>query len=121
MMDGFFYLATPYSKYPEGIEEAFRLACRATAKLIRAGVRVYSPIAHTHPVAIHGGLDPFDHATWLPADRPFMEAARALVVLMADGWRESVGIAEEIRIFHESGKPVIYMDVRGPIPAELLP
>lgn len=105
----FWYLATPYSKYPTGIEEAFRDACRQTAFLIAAGIRVYSPIAHTHPVAMHGNLDPLDHKIWLPADEPFMHAAKGLIVCKMQGWGESYGIGEEIKIFKKAEKPVIYM------------
>lgn len=106
----FFYLATPYSKYPAGIEEAFKLACRAAGMLIKAGVPVYSPIAHMHPVAIQTGLDPKAHDIWLPADRPFMIAARALVVLRAESWECSYGIGEEIKEFASMGKPIHYFD-----------
>lgn len=109
-MSTFWYLATPYSKYPGGIEEAFKVACRAAADLIRSGVRVYSPIAHTHPVAIHGNIDPYAHEIWLPADVPFMEAARGLIVLKAESWERSYGIGEEIKAFSAAGKPVLYME-----------
>lgn len=119
MTNTFWYLATPYSKYPAGIEEAFRLACRATADLIRAGIRVYSPIAHTHPVAIHGGIDPYDHKIWLPADEPFMAAAGGLIVLKAESWEQSYGIGEEIKAFARVGKPIIYMEP-GIVPVEMV-
>lgn len=54
----YWYLASPYSKYPAGIEAAFQDICKQTALLIRHKIPVYSPIAHTHPVAIHGEIDP---------------------------------------------------------------
>jgi len=119
MDDRYFYLATPYSKYAGGIDEAFKLACRAAAEFVKVGIPVYSPIAHTHPVAIHGGIDPYDHRIWLPADEPFMVAARGLIVVMADGWDESFGIAEEIKHFQKAGKPIIYT-IPGQVPVELL-
>lgn len=108
--DGLWYLATPYSKYPRGLEKAFVEACRAAALLVRHGVRVYSPIAHTHPVAIHGGIDPLDHSIWLPADKPFMDAACGLLVVRMTGWAESYGIGEEIKVFEAAGKPIRHMD-----------
>ena len=108
--ESFWYLATPYSKYPTGIEEAFRVACRATGKLILAGVPVYSPIAHTHPIAIYGGIDPFDYGIWIPADAPMMRAAHGLIVLKLPTWEISYGISEEIKEFSEAGKPIEYLD-----------
>lgn len=116
----FWYLATPYSKYPGGLDEAFKLACRAAADLVRAGVKFYSPIAHTHPVAIHGGIDPYAHDIWLPADEPFMHAACGLIVLMADGWATSYGIGQEMRAFEAAGKPIYFMEP-GTVPAAVLP
>jgi hypothetical protein len=105
----FWYLATPYSKYPQGTHLAFEDACREAALLIRAGIRVYSPIAHTHPVAMFGDIDPLDHTIWLAADEPFMRAAGGLIVCKLEGWDSSYGIAVEIQHFLDAGKPIVYM------------
>ena len=105
------YLATPYTNYPDGIESAWEEACRITARLILANIPVYSPIAHTHPVAIHGGIDPLDHEIWLPADEPMMHAATGLMVAMMTGWDQSYGIGVEIEAFTSAGKPVVYLDL----------
>ncbi len=107
---GYWYLGSPYSKWPTGLEDAFRVACRLTGRLISLGVPVYSPIAHTHPVAIYSEMDPYDHAIWMPADRPMMDGAYGLIVAMMSTWRESYGLAEEVRIFGEAGKPILYLD-----------
>lgn len=104
--EGFWYLATPYSKYPQGIEAAFQCACSAAARLIERGVNVYSPIAHTHPIAMNGGLDPLDHTIWMPLDEPMMRAAHGLFVLEMPGWDTSKGVAEEIAHFKAAGKPI---------------
>lgn len=108
--DGYWYLATPYSKFPGGIELAFKNACIAAAKLIKEGVKVYCPIAHTHPIAIHGGIDPLDHNIWMPVDKPLMEAAVGLLICKMPTWEESIGIAEEIKHFKENGKPIYEMN-----------
>ena len=105
---GFQYLATAYSKAPNGIEIAFRDACRWAAKFIDTGVPVFSPIAHSHMIAIYGNLDPLDHRIWLPVDRPMMEAATGLIVVTSDGWQTSIGIAYEIEQFRKMNKPVLY-------------
>ena len=104
------YLATPYSKYPGGIEAAYQIALRQTGLLIRAGVPVFSPIAHTHPIAIACGIDPFDHTIWLPADEPMMAAATGLIMLRAESWEQSYGMGEELKAFQAAGKPVVWMD-----------
>jgi hypothetical protein len=115
----FYYLATPYSKYRNGIYVAFEEAARQTALLVQSGVPTYSPIAHTHPVAIYGELDTFDHELWLEADRTFMDAERGLIVCMMQGWDKSYGVEQEIKYFKAQGKPIIYM-TPGKVPDELL-
>jgi len=106
------YLATPYSKYPSGIEQAFIDASKLAGLLMRAGMRVYSPIAHCHPIAIHASIDPMDHSIWLPFDRAMMQAADVLFVAHMDGWQESYGIAEEIKFFELARKPIFDLHPR---------
>jgi hypothetical protein len=78
-------------------------------------VKAYSPIAHTHPIAIYGKVDPYHHDIWLPFDEAIMQRADACVVMMMPTWRDSKGIAHEIEFFEKHGKPVYYVD-----PSDLL-
>lgn len=117
-MTMFWYLASPYSKYPLGLSAAHFHVCQQAALLIEAGVPVYSPIAHTHPIAQAGGIDPHDHDIWLPAGKPIADAAGGLIVLKLDGWSCSFGISMEIEWFAERERPVVYMEP-GVVPAEL--
>lgn len=110
------YVATPYSKYPAGTEAAFEAAAAITARLMQMGLKVFSPIAHSHPLAVHGDIDPLDHSIWLPFDRVMMAKADALLVVMMDGWEQSFGIQHEIEIFQKSLNPHFYLD---PITMEL--
>lgn len=104
------YLATPYSKYPAGIEAAFQDAAAIAGRLVTTGVRVYSPIAHTHPLAIFAGIDPLSHDIWLPFDEAMMCACQALLVAHMDGWDQSRGVAHEIEVFEKAGKPIFDLD-----------
>jgi Domain of unknown function (DUF1937) len=106
----FWYLATPYSKYPHGIKAAFNLAVEARGLLLRAGVPCFSPIIHSHPVAIRCGIDPHDHSIWLPSEAPIMAAACGLIMLRAESWESSYGMEQERLIFKGSQRPVVYMD-----------
>lgn len=110
---GLAYLATPYTRYKGGIEQAFRDAAKLAAQLMRAGIKVYSPIAHTHPLAIHGNIDPLDHSIWLPFDHAMMRAADVLIVAHMDGWQKSKGIAHEVAFFEECRKPIFDLDPRS--------
>lgn len=104
------YLAMPYTKFPGGPVAAFEAAARLTAKLLNERHLVYSPIVHTHPIAMVGGIDPFNHDIWLPFDEAMMEAADELYVAKLPGWEESYGVAHEIKRFKEMGKPVTFID-----------
>lgn len=106
-----YYLATPYTKYAKGIEAAFTEAAELASRLLVAGHKVYSPIAHTHPLAIHGKLDPLDHNIWLPFDGAMMRACDALLVAHMDGWQQSKGVLHEIQIFAEAKKPIFHLDI----------
>ena len=114
----FYYLASVYSNYSKGIICAHEEACQEAALLMRHGIVVFSPIAHSHSIAIHGDLDPFDHSLWLDADKKFMNAAKGLIVCMMEGWEFSEGIKAEIQYFSDANQPVIYM-TPGIVPGEL--
>lgn len=106
---GYWYLATPYSKYPRGIEAAFWDACAVAGRLLSEGVHTYCPIAHTHPIAEYGGLDHYSHALFLPLDEQMMEHAHGIIVVMMPGWHESKGIAHELEWFETRGRPSIHI------------
>lgn len=103
---GIAYLATPYSRYPYGIEQAFKHAAQLAGRLLRHGLKIYSPIAHTHCIAAHANIDPLDHSVWLPFDEAMMNVSSILLVAHMDGWEESYGIAQEIKYFEQAHKPI---------------
>jgi len=105
------YLATPYSRYADGMEAAFEHAAALVGRLLsERSWPVYSPIAHTHPVAKFGKLDPLDHGIWLPFDELMMWRCDYCLVAEMAGWEKSYGIGHEIEWFAVRGKPVIYLD-----------
>lgn len=92
------YLASPYSHDDPSVrEDRFQAACRAAAHLMRAGLRVFSPIAHTHPILLASDL-PTGWEFWEAYDEAVLRACRALVVLKLDGWKDSTGVRGEVRI-----------------------
>jgi hypothetical protein len=104
------YLVSPYSHPDAAVREhRFREACRAAAALLRAGHAVISPIAHSHPLVEHGV--PTDWSFWEEQDRELLACCDEVVVLMLDGWDQSVGVREEIRVAREIGKPVRFVEV----------
>jgi hypothetical protein len=107
---GLIYLATPYSHDdPEVRQKRFEVVNSVAAKLLSQGLHVYSPISHTHPVAMAGDL-PKTWEFWETYDRAFLSKCSLLLVLRQDGWQNSVGVKGEIAIAHEYNIPVNYMD-----------
>jgi len=104
------YMGTPYTRYPAGLQVAFEQSAKLAGRLIRNGVRVYSPIAHCHPIAIYGDLNPIDHSIWIPLNESMMRASNALLVAEMEGWKDSIGVQQEIGIFERDGKPVYYIN-----------
>lgn len=105
------YAASPYRGYKGGdLEAAHMDVSEVAGRLIERGVNVFSPIAHSHEIAKHSGIDPVDHSIWMPIDAAMASACDALVVICLDGWMASKGIEEEIEIFEQRGKTVYYLD-----------
>ncbi len=102
------YLASAYSHPDPHVREwRFREACRAAANLLRAGITVFSPIAHSHPIAQFGM--PTSWEFWSQVDREYLARCDVLAVLTLPGWRESVGVQAEIGFARELGLPVEFV------------
>lgn len=103
------YAASPYTRQPN-LDTACREVCIVVGELLRAGVSVFSPVAHSHTIAMLSGLDPLDHAFWLDHDRPLQDACDAMVIVKLPGWHESDGIKAEWAHAWLRNQPVYYLD-----------
>lgn len=104
------YLASPYTKFPFGIQYAADQVAKIAAKLIADGENVYSPIVHSHFIAHCSGIDPLDHDFWMRVDKAFMQKCDGLIVVMMASWTKSKGMRVEIEAFRKAGKPIRYFD-----------
>lgn len=105
------YLACPYSHPDSNVREyRFKMANRAAAKLMGDGHIVYSPISHTHPIAMEGDL-PLDWAYWQSVDEFYIRLCEKVVVLELNGWQKSEGVRAEIDIARALNKPIEFMGV----------
>lgn len=104
------YLASPYTHDDPIIRESrYLLAVRATAFLIRQECIVFSPIVHSHPVAVHLDGDAMVSAYWTQYNEPFMDMCSKMVVLQIAGWEGSRGVQREIAYFVKHNKPIRYL------------
>ena len=104
------YLASPYSHTDLSVMDArWKQVCGIAGRLMHEGHVVYSPIAHTHQIALQCAL-PRCWDYWERFDREFIQACEKVVVAMMDGWKESKGVQAEILIAKGLGKPVEYIE-----------
>ena len=104
------YLATPYSHEDPAIrQERFEVVNRVAASLMLAGEHVYSPISHTHPIALAGDL-PKCWDFWQEFDRLMLSKCYKMLILRQEGWQESEGVKAERGIARELGIPVEFID-----------
>ena len=108
-MSGYIYVACPYThKDPKVRTERFEAVNKYCAVMMKKGYHLFSPISHTHPIALAGDL-PVDWDFWEQYDRAMLEPARVVHVYCLPGWKESKGVRAEIRIAEEKGIHVEYI------------
>ena len=91
------------------MEQRFDVACRIAGALMAKGDVVFSPIAHTHPIAIWCAL-PRGWDYWERYDREMLKCASKMIVVKMPGWDTSKGIAGELAIARDLGLAIEYME-----------
>ena len=103
------YLASPYSKYPGGRQEAYDIVCKKAAELMLEGHKIFCPIAHSHAIEQHMS-DIQDGEFWLEQDFAVLYNCNALYVYQMPGWQDSVGVIREIAFAHQFRIPVTHIE-----------
>ena len=96
------YIGCPYSGTEEVMGQRFEAVSKVAGDLINKGEIIFSPISMCHPIAKFKEL-PRGWDYWEQVDRAFLECCYKMYVLMLDGWEESAGLLEEIKIAEELG------------------
>lgn len=115
MKELLWYLASPYTNYDEDEEvrrkihdARFRQVSADAADLMRLGFVIFSPIAHTHPIAEYGHIEHGDHTIWLPADKVIHARCDGIIIDMIPGWQDSYGVDKELKWAMDEDKPIMY-------------
>ncbi len=105
------YLASPYS-CPTKIERAYRfkIVCRQAARLMLEGYQVFCPIAHSHPIEVHGMDHIESHDFWLNQDFAILKHCDKMFVYKMPRWENSRGVAAEIAFASKHGIPIEYIE-----------
>jgi len=103
------YLASPYSGTKNQEQKRFEAVCKLAGEILGPTHHIFSPIAHSHPIAIRSEL-PVDHDFWIDFNRTWLEWADEVWVAMIPGWKESAGVQWEVEWAKKSGKNVRYLN-----------
>lgn len=108
---GFWYLGTPFTHYPGGIDDAYMMACTLNSVLTAHRVPLYCPIAqHCDRFGNIAGVDLLDVEFWMRITAPLRRAACGLIVGELKGWERSAGLRQERREFSAEGKPIYHLN-----------
>ena len=104
-LNGYVYLATPYSHPEPPVMEARRLVTAAyAADLVNRGQKAFAPIVYSHALAAVGAAPD----SWYAFDLFFLEKASQMTVLTLPGWQESQGLLLEIAYAKALRKDINY-------------
>ncbi len=102
------YLASPYAHTSYQVRYLrYIQAVKFTAYLLDSGKHVYSPIAHHHAVHNFRQNTPAHYNSYKETDREMVTICDIFAILMLDGWKASVGVADEYEYAKELNKHCI--------------
>jgi Domain of unknown function (DUF1937) len=114
------YLASPYTPLDPllsaeeiaGTKQArFKAVAWAAAYLFSVcpSWNIFSPIVHSHPLHAVCQLAG-DWKFWARVDKQFIDVSARLVVFCMPGWRQSIGVTDEIKYARKTKVPVFYLN-----------
>ena len=108
------YLAIPYTGNEN---KSFQVANIVAGLLMQQGHIVFSPISHTHPIAMECDL-PKDWEYWKCQDEFFIGICDEIHVVMLNGYEKSKGVNAEIKIAKKLKKPIKFIEYKNEISIE---
>lgn len=112
------YLGQPYTHESPGIMLLrYQDGCDMTAKLIRKGWYIYSPIAHSHGPAQYGL--PKDFAFWKNYCELMLSKCDVFIAYCLPGWEDSKGLQYELALWADTGKPLYMLSEFSELPEPL--
>lgn len=110
-MSGYIYLASPYSHESRAVRKLrYNAVCKKAAELKMASLIVYSPIAHWAPIEDMFPEVGRSHAEHRDTNECLIRCAERVMVLMLEGWQQSIGVEAEVVYAQRIGKPIEYID-----------
>lgn len=105
------YLSQPYSHSDAAIVNGrYICACNMSARLLKQGKMVYSPIAHGHSIAVDGDGADITWEQWMDHSLQMLALCDVMYVLTLNGWEQSRGVSREIQEAQKLQIPVLYIN-----------
>lgn len=99
------YLAAPYTHPdPEIVKYRVDKINETAALLMSEGHIVFSPISHSHYIAVDNDL-PTGFEFWQEMNHSFIDWCDVVYVLYLEGYAESKGVADEIEYCKKTNTP----------------
>ena len=115
------YIASPYSHEDPEIKIQREADVKRAESFVNDnydGVRAYSPIADTAEKERRDVVPP---EGWYLYDFSELDKRDILIVLMLDGWEDSIGVALEIAFALGKGIPIYYCTLKDVLSQENVP
>jgi len=108
----FYYISNPYNGTEDQRSARAKIAAEVSGKLLKRGIHAWSPIVHNHALMQSYSDFTLEERRTLILDFDFslLLKSKGMIVLTIDGWRESYGVSEELRICGENSIPIKYLD-----------
>lgn len=106
-----YYLASPYSHKNKGeVYRRYREQQRLHAALIQKyNALIIAPIEMCHMLSERFHM-PTGYEYWKNRDRTLIEHSDGIIVCLMEGWKESVGVTDEIQHAKSLGKELLYLN-----------
>ena len=110
MDDFLWYLASPFKSSQQAIERLrFMAVAKCSGMLAAQGVCAVSPILNGYTMRAHMGFNQMTEDDFKAWDHVLMPRCNGILVLQLEGWKESVGLSDELDHFAERHAPVAYI------------
>lgn len=105
------YLCSVYSLNAdeELMEKRWQYVMKRTAEILKEGIAVFSPIAHSHEIAKRYNL-PKEFDFWKELDFQYLAHCDLVWVLRMPGWNLSKGITAELEEARRLGKRIVFIE-----------
>lgn len=112
MAKGLYYLAVPYQGSDEEKSYRTQLSLDLTTQFLHHKVHLFAPILYVNKIAENLGFSCLEdrRKVIMPYLLDFLKVSKAMILVTAQGWRESWGIQQELLFCHDHRIPVCCMD-----------